>query len=61
MLDDEVSFPLQELAESDLSSDDEQRDEHGRKRVAVIDCLLESSPDDHPDGRILLANNPSRS
>jgi hypothetical protein len=53
--------PLQELAESDLSSDDEQRDEHGRKRVAVIDCLLESSPDDQPDGRLLLATNPLRS
>ncbi|CAF2032079.1 unnamed protein product [Rotaria magnacalcarata] len=39
--------PVKNLIESDLSSDDEddelQRDEHGRKRVAVIDCLLESS------------------
>ncbi|CAF4067381.1 unnamed protein product [Rotaria magnacalcarata] len=39
--------PVKNLIESDLSSDDQddelQRDEHGRKRVAVIDCLLESS------------------
>ncbi|CAF4160266.1 unnamed protein product [Rotaria socialis] len=41
------------LIESDLSSDDEddelQRDEHGRKRVAVIDCLLESSSPSSPE------------
>ena len=43
--------------DSDLSSDDdnEQRDEYGRKRVVVIDCLLESSPsspEDNTDGKI---------
>jgi len=35
--------------------DDEERDEYGRKRVAVIDCLLESSPsspEDDIDGNI---------
>jgi hypothetical protein len=44
------------MVESDLSSDDEERDEYGRKRVAVIDCLLESSspssPEDNTDGKI---------
>jgi hypothetical protein len=41
--------PVKELAESDLSSDDEERDQHGRKRVVVIDCLLESSPSSPED------------
>ncbi|CAF1605916.1 unnamed protein product [Adineta ricciae] len=41
--------PVKATNESDLSSDDEQRDEHGRKRVAVIDCLLESSPSSPED------------
>ncbi|UJR23020.1 hypothetical protein I4U23_026046 [Adineta vaga] len=41
--------PVKEITESDFSSDDEQRDEHGRKRVAVIDCLLESSPSSPED------------
>ena len=41
---------FQILDESDFSSDDDdERDEHGRKRVAVIDCLLESSPDDNTE------------
>lgn len=42
---------VQELIESDFSSDDEEeeRDEHGRKRVVVIDCLLESSPSSPED------------
>jgi hypothetical protein len=47
------------MTESDFSSDDDDdeqhRDEHGRKRVAVIDCLLESSspssPEDNTDGK----------
>jgi hypothetical protein len=67
-----VSFFFKALAESDFSSneddddddddddeiddDDGQRDEYGRKRVAVIDCLLESSPsspEDNIDGKLL--------
>ncbi|CAF1105918.1 unnamed protein product [Rotaria sp. Silwood1] len=43
--------PVKDLTESDISSDDddEQRDEYGRKRVAVIDCLLESSSSSSPE------------
>ena len=41
------------MTESDFSSDEdddnEHRDEHGRKRVAVIDCLLESSSPSSPE------------
>jgi len=40
--------PVQTSNESDFSSDDEdERDEFGRKRVAVIECLLESSPEEN--------------
>ncbi|CAF4320061.1 unnamed protein product [Adineta steineri] len=40
--------PIQKLIESDSSSDDDAyRDEYGRKRVIVVDCLLESSPEDN--------------
>lgn len=51
--------PVKELIESDLSSDDEERDEYGRKRVAVIDCLLESSPsspEDNTDNETTIAS-----
>ncbi|CAF1202398.1 unnamed protein product [Adineta steineri] len=45
--------PVKEINGRNLSSDDddddEQRDEYGRKRVAVIDCLLESSPSSPED------------
>ncbi|CAF3601744.1 unnamed protein product [Rotaria sordida] len=43
--------PVKDLMDSDISSDDddEQRDEYGRKRVAVIDCLLESSSPSSPE------------
>ncbi|CAM4781201.1 unnamed protein product [Rotaria magnacalcarata] len=57
--------PVKNLIESDLSSDDQddelQRDEHGRKRVAVIDCLLESSSpssaEDIADNKRLMKDN----
>ena len=55
---------FQELTESDFSSDDEERDIYGRKRVVVIDCLLESSPsspEDNTDGEIFLRKHPIRS
>jgi hypothetical protein len=41
--------PIKALIESDCSSDDEYRDQYGRKRVAVVECLLESSSSASPD------------
>ncbi|CAF1502597.1 unnamed protein product [Adineta ricciae] len=40
--------PVKNSNESDSGSDnDEYRDEYGRKRVMVVDCLLETSPEDN--------------
>ncbi|UJR25879.1 hypothetical protein I4U23_007229 [Adineta vaga] len=45
--------PVENFNESESSSndddddDDEYRDEYGRKRVMVVDCLLETSPEDN--------------
>ncbi|CAF3687876.1 unnamed protein product [Adineta steineri] len=45
--------PIQKLIESDSSSDDDaHRDEYGRKRVIVVDCLLESSPEDNTTNKL---------
>jgi hypothetical protein len=44
--------PIRPIIDIDEDDDEERRDSFGRKRVDVVDCLLDSSADEIDDGNV---------
>ncbi|CAF3354438.1 unnamed protein product [Rotaria sp. Silwood1] len=49
--------PIKPIIDADDDEDDKRRNSYGRKRVDVIQCLLESSSDENDDANLINQNS----